>query len=151
MTGAALLDALPQWLAALGGVAGIGALFRIGIERRTGKALAARKEADATRVVTDTAVGLLDPLKEQVEFLRQDLTRSRAEAVALRDDVRDLHEYINLLIDVIEAAGLPIPPRPRPVLREEREAAPLGPPEAPPEPPAAPRPRRSRPRRERVE
>ncbi len=121
-----ILDLATQGLAAVGGVAGLGALFRIGIDRRTAKANASHAEADAdragaaaTRAVTDTAVGLLDPLRESVKFLTDELSQSRAEASALRADVAALHTYVNLLMDVIEAAGLPAPPRPGPLVSEQ--------------------------------
>jgi hypothetical protein len=112
MTATTLIEQLPAWLASVGGIAGIGALFRINSDRRAARAEAAHKEADATKAVTDTAVGLLDPLKESVEFLTSELKASRAEATALRTDVAELHKYVTQLMHVIEGAGLPLPPMP---------------------------------------
>lgn len=103
-----------QIITALGGVAGLGALLRIGIDKRTARAAAAKEEASAGKVVIDNAVGLLQPFKEQVEFLRQELIAARSESRALRDDVRRLHEYTGRLIEALEAVGADVPPPPPP-------------------------------------
>ena len=110
------LTAVLQIVTALGGVAGIGAVMKVGSDRRTSKAKALRDDAVATKAVVDTALGMLTPLRKQVDDLAADLAKSRQEAVALRDDVRGLHEWINDLITALENAGLPVPPRPTPPL-----------------------------------
>ena len=106
------VDAITAILGALGGLGGLGALVRWRVERRATRAKAALDEAGATKALTDIAVGLLTPLRTQVDELVKDLAHSRAEVVTLRDDVRGLHEWINLLIAALEAAGQPVPPRP---------------------------------------
>ena len=106
-----VLDAAFQVALAIGSAGGLTALFRYSTDRRKAKNAAAQHEIDATKVITATAVGLLKPLQDQITAMSDELTRSRAEAVALRDDVRGLHEWIQQLIDVIEGAGLPVPPR----------------------------------------
>lgn len=116
-----LADVLPQLVAllgAVGGVAGLGAVFRIGIDRRKGRAEAARSEVDAGKVVADTAVGLVEPLRAQIEYLgeelresREESKQSRAETEALRREVHELRGYIAQLVDALAAAGAEIPPR----------------------------------------
>lgn len=116
-------DVLTQMLTALGalgGVAGLGAVAKIGVERRQGRAAAQRVEVDAGKVVTDTAVGLLEPLRTQIGFLAEELARSRAEAerdraesALLRREVHDLREYIGELVASLRGLQAPVPTPPR--------------------------------------
>ncbi len=123
MTFSEILGVLLPWAVAILGVGGIASLFKVGVDRRRGKAAAERNEADATRVITQTAIGLLEPLKEQVGSLTDELrttrkeataeaVRARAEQEALRNEVHELRGYIDILIEAIKAAGLPIPATP---------------------------------------
>jgi hypothetical protein len=140
-----VLETVGQLASALGGVAGIGALFTIGIRRRQERATASRTEADATTALTNTALGMLMPLKAQSAYLAGELEQSRTEAerlrddvhriadelhtsrdtvALLRDDVRKLHEYVGDLLKIISDANLsgmlaaPMQVPPAPVLKD---------------------------------
>jgi hypothetical protein len=108
------VSAAAQILAAVGGAGGLGAWLRWSNDRRKQKHESAQRDITATKVITDTAVGLLKPLQDQITAMSEELTKSRAEAVALRDDVRGLHDWIQLLIDALEAHDIPVPARPAP-------------------------------------
>jgi hypothetical protein len=104
----------PQWIAAIGGAGGLGIGAKYLTDRRKAKTAGRKSDADTTRILTDTALTLIEPLERAINDLRTDLERSRQESIALRDDVQALHEYITVLIKVIEDAGLPVPRRPDP-------------------------------------
>lgn len=119
----ALLDVLPQWLTAVGGLAGLGALLRIGIDRRKARADVRGEEAGTSKIVTDTALGLLEPLRGQISYLTAELGASRQEAAAsrheserLRSEVAQLREYIAGLVRDLSRAGLVVPTPPGPLL-----------------------------------
>ena len=105
------VTAITAILGTLGGLGGVGAMLRWRVEKRATRAKAALDETAATKALTDIAVSLLTPLRTQVAELVRDLAHSRAEVVTLRDDVRGLHDWINLLIAALEAAGQPVPAR----------------------------------------
>lgn len=107
-----IVDVGVQILTAIGGVGGIGAVMKMGIDRRKSRSAAARDEASASKVVTDTAVGLLKPFKEQVEYLALQLTKSQEQTSEALAEMRILRDYVQELIATIRAAGLPIPPYP---------------------------------------
>jgi hypothetical protein len=102
-----VVDQVSQWMAAVGGVAGIGSLMKIGIDRR-----ASRTRSD--KVAVDTAVGLLAPFKESIEYLKRELADERETASrrdrAMRGEVGWLREYIGDLVDALRAAGVDVPP-----------------------------------------
>lgn len=124
MTGAELLPIVIGVLAAAGGGAGIGSLFRIGIERRKSRAEAAGGEASNSQVISDTAVGLLEPLRTQIEYLGEELVASRHESRAartesqeLRAEVHELREYIAVIVAALAQAGAVVPAPPPGVVR----------------------------------
>jgi hypothetical protein len=55
-------------------------------------------DADASRIVADTAVGLLQPLRD--------------EADGLRREIRDLRIYVGALTDLLRNSNIPIPQPP---------------------------------------
>lgn len=77
-------------IAAVGGVAGLAALAKIGPERRKITAEAFRAGVDSTQVLSSTAVSLLDPYLEQIKFLRSELASARDEITSLRAEIRTL-------------------------------------------------------------
>ncbi|MEK6443656.1 hypothetical protein [Pseudonocardia sp. T1-2H] len=105
MTG--VVDQAASWLAAVGGVAGLGSMMKIGVDRRATK-------TKTDKVAVDTAVGLLAPFKESIEFLKQELADEREAASrrdrAMRGEVGWLREYIGDLVDALRAAGVDVPP-----------------------------------------
>lgn len=84
---------LPEVLAGAGGLAGFGALFRIGPVRRKITAEAEKSGADAAKVLSDTAIDFmkesLDPTRAQIQFLRTELEAANAELQKLRKQVME--------------------------------------------------------------
>jgi hypothetical protein len=142
-----VLDQAAQWLAAIGGTAGIGSLLKLGIDRRTAK-------SKADQVVTDTAVGLLKPLKEQIQYL-QDQQHAEREVTELRArthqaEIGWLREYVGQLVEGLRSVGADVPPPPPMPVRFEIAPPPMRPPPPGPDPaddPPPPRPRRRTPPR----
>ncbi|MGH3989311.1 MAG: hypothetical protein ACRDTZ_18675 [Pseudonocardiaceae bacterium] len=86
------------WLvAAVGGVAGATALLKIGPERAKIKAEAYKAGVDATAVLSNSALALLDPALEQVKFLRNELATAHDESVELRRGMAALEKEVALL------------------------------------------------------
>lgn len=85
-----IVQTLGAVLAAIGGIAGITALLKIGPERKKITAEAFRAGVDSTQVLSNTAVSLLDPYLEQITFLRSELASARDEIVSLRAEIRTL-------------------------------------------------------------
>lgn len=83
-------QAVGALLAAIGGVAGITALLKIGPERKKITAEAFRAGVDSTQVLSNTAVALLEPYAEQIKFLRSELAGAREEITSLRAEIRTL-------------------------------------------------------------
>lgn len=107
-------EILLQIVTALGGIAGLGAVFDRIRDRRALKLRAQaeadkastdveRAEIDAAAAVTNVALGLLDPLRTQIASLHRDLEESRRE-------VRALGAYIEVLIGALRIAQIPVPP-----------------------------------------
>lgn len=92
------IDVLPQALAAAGGLAGIGSLAKAVHDVRTNRARASRIDADASRIVADTAVGLLQPLREEAE--------------ELRSEIHSMRVYVQQLTRLLRSAHIPIPDPP---------------------------------------
>lgn len=86
----AIAQAVGALLAAIGGIAGITALLKIGPERKKITAEAFRAGVDSTQVLSNTAVSLLDPYTEQIKFLRSELASAREEIVSLRAEIKML-------------------------------------------------------------
>ena len=57
-------------LAAVGGAAGITSWAKVGPERKKILAESARAGVDSTEVLNRAAIALLDPYREQIQFLR---------------------------------------------------------------------------------
>lgn len=157
-----LLAGLPQWLVAIGGVGALGAVLKLGADRRTANAQADRAEVDVGSAVADSAMALLAPLREQVKYLttqlgdamreaeaqrrvaeefRREAAAARMETEQLRFEVGRLRVYLTEVLQLMQQAGLPSPgPVPQPAQR----AAPVPPPAAPPGDTRPPRRRRRR-------
>lgn len=74
-------------IAALGGLAAVAALLKVGPERRKIAADARRAGADATQVLASTAMSLLKPSQDQIDFLRSELAAAQDEITALRSEL----------------------------------------------------------------
>jgi hypothetical protein len=98
-----------------GGLAGIAALAKFHVDRRTAAAQSHQLEADAAEKVSSSAMMLLSPLAEE-------LAKARAEAIALRKDVDDLRAQVALLMHVIESNGLPLPQLDKGARRERKSS-----------------------------
>jgi hypothetical protein len=133
-----IADQASQVFGALGGAAGISALFTIGAKRR-----AARSKSDADAV--KTAVSLLPVLREEVAYWSGLVETERAKFArrenALRAEIAWLREYLRTLIDRIRGLGGDVPPAP--AVSVPDGVIPEGLFDTP-EPPAAPKPRRRR-------
>ena len=71
-------------LAAVGGLAGIASLFKIGPERRKITAEAWRAGVESERVLNSTRVDWQDALMKQIGFLGEQLDDAQAEIKELR-------------------------------------------------------------------
>lgn len=80
-------------VAALGGLGGIGAFFQVFSQRRKFK-------AEATDVLTDTALTLVEPLRQRVAELEEEARRTREEVKQARNDARALRD------EVVDLAGV---------------------------------------------
>lgn len=89
---------LAGWATAVAGIgAWLLALYKVGPERKKLIADANRSGIDATKVITETAMSLLQPSLDQVAFLRTELAVSRQENRELREEVTLLRKEIGLL------------------------------------------------------
>jgi len=75
-----MLQTLAQVLGAMGGIAGIGGIIVALAQRRNLNAKAKKTGVDATAVLSDTAIDLLNEV-------RRELHDTRSEMAALRDHV----------------------------------------------------------------
>ncbi len=80
-------------VAAVGGLGGIGAFLQVFSQRRKFK-------AEATDVLTDTALTLVEPLRERVAELEEEARRTRAEVAQARSEARALRD------EVVDLAGV---------------------------------------------
>jgi hypothetical protein len=86
------------WVAAIAGVvAWLATLYKIGPERNKIKAEVERAGVDAAKVLSDTAVSLLQPSIDQVGFLRTELAATRSENAQLREEIGQLREELSQL------------------------------------------------------
>jgi chromosome segregation ATPase len=104
-TAAALVALVPQLLAFLGGLAGLGALARVRAERRKINSEADKSGADAAKVLSDAAVALLDPTREQVAYLQAQLISAHTEITKLREETGDLRQKMSVLDDQLRDAN----------------------------------------------
>jgi hypothetical protein len=81
-------------LAALGGAAGIHNWAKIGPERKKILAESVRAGVDSTEVLNRAAIALLDPYREQIEFLRAENVDLRSEITSARSEIASLREEI---------------------------------------------------------
>lgn len=77
-----------SWIVgAAGGSAALVALFKIGPERRKISADVTQAGVNATKVLTETALAVLQPSVDQIEFLRTELAAARSEITELRNEL----------------------------------------------------------------
>lgn len=89
--------------AALGGLAGLVALLTLKSTKRKLLAEADKSEADAAKVLSDTAVALLEPARLQVKSLREDLATAEAKVTALSTQLDLARAEANRLREDLEA------------------------------------------------
>jgi chromosome segregation ATPase len=99
-----VLLAVAALAAALGGVAGLAALLTLKSTKRKLLAEADKSEADAAKVLSDTAVALLEPARLQVKSLREDLATAEAKVTALSTQLDLARAEANQLREDLEAA-----------------------------------------------
>lgn len=95
------------WIVAgLGGLASAVALFKIGPERRKITADVQRAGVDATKVLSDTAVLLLQPSLDQITFLRAELATARTENAQVRtQNAEVLAQNVAMLAETTKLRG----------------------------------------------
>lgn len=115
---------MQEWLvtagtlvAALGGIAGLASLLTIRVTRRKLASEGSKNEADAAKVLSDTAVSLLAPARQQVtdlqgqvEHLADQLDGAQREVRKLRLDVRALTDRLGEAQRLLTRHGVPFPP-----------------------------------------
>jgi hypothetical protein len=82
-------------LAAVGGVAGISNWIKIGPERKKILAESTRAGVDSTEVLSRAAIALLDPYRQQIEFLRAENGDLRSEITGARSEITSLRKQID--------------------------------------------------------
>lgn len=86
------------WIVAgAGALTSIGALLKVGVERRKLAADVERAGVDSAKVLSETAVSLLQPSLDQITFLRNELVAARAESQAARNESEELRKEISEL------------------------------------------------------
>ena len=76
---------LTSVIAALGGLSGLGAGLAVWLQRRKFK-------ADAADVLTDTALTLIEPYREELKQTREENRALRSEVAELREAVEEVPE-----------------------------------------------------------
>lgn len=95
---------IAQILAA-GGVGGFCTEVVRGIStRRKIRAEAAKTGVDANVALSNAAMSLLEPAREQIAFLHKELTEARAEGQALRQEVQQLRAQVASLDSELQGA-----------------------------------------------
>ena len=92
-----------QVAAVLGGLAGVAALVNGFATRRKIRAEATKTDADAVRVLNETAIELMDPFKEQVAFLRAELASARSELASTRSELQTMRTQVAELTHELDA------------------------------------------------
>jgi hypothetical protein len=77
-------------LAVVGGAAGISSWTKVGPERKKILAESARAGVDSTEVLNRAAIALLDPYRQQIEFLRAENVDLRSEMAGARSEIASL-------------------------------------------------------------
>jgi hypothetical protein len=97
---------LAQLVALLGTLGGMVALFKVGPDRRKLTAEAAKTGAEASKILTDAAVSMFGPAREQVGFLGAELAESRRENQQLRAEMGELRDEVKALRADLSAAQI---------------------------------------------
>lgn len=71
-------------------IAAVAALLKVGVEKRKIQAEVTHTGVDAARVLSETAMSLLQPSLEQIAFLRTELASARGEITQLRLEIAKL-------------------------------------------------------------
>jgi uncharacterized coiled-coil DUF342 family protein len=83
------------WIVAASGVLGtIAGLAKIGVERRKLKADVERVGVDSAKILSETAMSLLQPSIDQINYLRTELVAARSESKAAREESEELRKEI---------------------------------------------------------
>ena len=81
---------IAQIFASIATLIGAGGMLTANASRRKLVAEAGKSGADAASVLSAAALSLLDPAREQVEFLRTELMAARSEILQLRNEIAGL-------------------------------------------------------------
>lgn len=106
----AWVDAAVQGVAALGGVGGVVAAVLYRHQRRQLAAQTDRARVDAAQVLTNAALTLLDPYRQQIRDLEQDLREAREQAHILSGqlttalaELQDLRNQVSIMTKELDA------------------------------------------------
>jgi hypothetical protein len=112
MSPAEIATLVVQIIVAIGGSAGIVSLLMVSSQKKKIVAESGKTDAEADAAFSEayhrrasTQVTLLEPY-ERIQ------ARMQAEIDEYADKVDRLEEYVELLIEVLRNAGLPVPPKP---------------------------------------
>lgn len=104
------VNLLVQLLAALGGTSGLAAGVNSYLDHRRNRG---KVSADAARELTDAALGLINPSREQVEYLAKQLVerdarlrKAEAEIRTLRRLMVEMEDKVQVMTNQLERAGL---------------------------------------------
>ena len=104
------IDTVVQIVAALGGTSGLAAGINAYLDRQRNKG---KVSADVAKELSDTALGLLEPTREQVAYLRAELAdrdsrlhKAESEIRTLRMLMVEMENRIQVMTNQLERAGL---------------------------------------------
>lgn len=99
-------------LVALLGSGVVTAILTAFVNRRQTRQAVEKARIDGAQVLTTAAVALLAPLQAQVQAATTQIEALTADLATSRQEVGLLTSYVEQLIGVIRAGGLPVPPPP---------------------------------------
>ena len=83
----------PEWLAI---IVALGALLTSIINFRKAKSETLKNTADASGSMSEAAVALIEPYRDEVRGLREELTRQSKEMIEIRVDLGKVREELSL-------------------------------------------------------
>lgn len=95
---------IAQILAALGTLGGGIAIFTAGADKRKLRAEAGKFSADAASEISSSAIALLEPTREQVKFLHDELTSMKSELADRNKEIAQLRMILSDLNYELRAA-----------------------------------------------
>ena len=74
-----------------------------------------KRSADVSALLTSTALELMDELREQLDAVNEKNNEVTERYKNMTSLLHDSMVYIDVLIQALQAAGIPVPPEPKPV------------------------------------